>query len=166
MAIDLDRVETRHARTPALLLLDGVEIDIPPGGPPVYSMTTLPAFFAALYPSRIDEVISWDSAVCQYSGRLGIGCSLCSEACSQGAISRNCEGIDVDPVLCVECGSCVSVCPTGALQYQRFPDQVFVDYCRDMPLQPGATIILGSESKLHTLWWRRNPAAAGYPDVP
>ncbi len=170
-AIDMYGAEKRSLQTPALLLLDGVRVEVPDNGPSVYSPKTLPSFFATLFPSRIDEVITWDSGRCQYSGRLAVGCSLCQEACSHGAISRSEKGIGVDAFHCVECGACVAVCPTGALQYLRFPDQVFVEYCRTLPLKTGARIVLGSASSLHTLWWHRQPHTAAdllfleYPNV-
>ena len=170
-AIDIYGAQTRHLQSPALLLLDDIRLDIPDNGPPVYSQQTLPSFFATLFPSRIDEVITCDHRICQYSGRLAVGCSLCHEACIHGAIDRGDKGIEVDAFRCMECGACVSVCPTGALQYQRFPDGVFREYCRNLPLKSGSTVVLGSESSLHTLWWQRKlPTSAKlffveYPNV-
>lgn len=75
----------------------------------------------------------------------------------QGAVSRTSKGIEVDAVICAECCACVAVCPTGALQYQRFPDREFFKYCRGIPLRPGTNLVIGSESSLHKLWWRSRP---------
>jgi ferredoxin len=156
-AIDLYGALRHRLPTPALLLLDGVKVDLPQDGPGIFSEKTLPSYFATLFASRIEEAIVWQADFCQYNGRLASGCGLCQEACSQGAISRTSKGIEVDAVICAECCACVAVCPTGALQYQRFPDREFFNYCRSIPLRPGTNLVIGSESSLHKLWWRSRP---------
>ncbi len=147
----------KKLQTPALLLLDGVKVDLPEEAPDVYSEKTLPSFFATLFASRIDEAVVWQAGLCQYNARLDSGCGLCQDVCGQGAISRNSRGIEVDALRCAECCACVAVCPTGALQYQRFPDREFFTYCRSIPLRPGTNLVIGSESSLHKLWWHKRP---------
>ena len=58
-------------------------------------------------------------------GRNGkAGCTACIEVCSAEAIVHHGDQIRVDPHLCVGCGACTTVCPTGALAYAypRVPD--------------------------------------------
>lgn len=170
-AIDLDGAVQKKLQTPALLLLDGVTLDLPEGAPDVYSEKTLPSFFATLFASRIDETVVWQAGLCQYNARLDSGCGLCREVCGQEAISRNSRGIEVDALRCTECCACVAVCPTGALQYQRFPDPEFFTYGRSIPLQPGTDLVIGGESSLHKLWWHKRPGPRSdllfveYPNV-
>jgi len=54
-------------------------------------------------------------------GRSGIsGCTSCIEICSTRAISSDGDRVTVDPHLCMGCGACATVCPSGAMSYQ-FP---------------------------------------------
>lgn len=51
-------------------------------------------------------------------GRNGkTGCELCIEVCSAAAISHDGNHVKVAPHLCVGCGACGTVCPSGALGY-------------------------------------------------
>ena len=80
-------------------------------------------------------------ALCAHSRNEQIGCSACIEVCSARAIRSDASlkgkagaklrrnvpatpepggqggGIVVDPYLCVGCGACTTVCPSGALGY-------------------------------------------------
>ena len=52
-------------------------------------------------------------------GRSGIqGCNACIEICSTQAISSDGDHVKVDPHLCMGCGACATVCPSGAMGYQ------------------------------------------------
>lgn len=51
-------------------------------------------------------------------GRNGkTGCTSCIDVCSAEAVSHNGNQIKVNPNLCVGCGACTTVCPSGALAY-------------------------------------------------
>ena len=39
------------------------------------------------------------------------------DVCPAGAITPNGENVEIDPLVCGGCGSCHSVCPTGAISY-------------------------------------------------
>lgn len=161
-AIDLYGVERRELTTPAILLLEGTEIDLPEAEQNqkqkqkqnIYSEATLPALFEAIYATEVEEVITWDSTFCQYSARLKTGCSACVDACHHAAIKQGLNGVQIDHLACIECGSCLSSCPTGALQYERFDDIHFMEYFRTFPLTPGTTVVLGDEQTLHQYWWQ------------
>ncbi|MBL0141309.1 MAG: 4Fe-4S binding protein [Betaproteobacteria bacterium] len=63
--------------------------------------------------------------LCAHS-RSGIqGCDKCIEVCSTEAISTDGDHVKVDPHLCMGCGACASVCPSGAmsLQFPRVADR-------------------------------------------
>jgi ferredoxin len=58
--------------------------------------------------------------LCAHS-RSGItGCSNCIDVCSTEAISPDGDRVRVDPHLCMGCGACAAVCPSGAMSFQ-FP---------------------------------------------
>jgi ferredoxin len=152
-AIDLYGVERRELTTPAILLLKGTEVDLPEQKDSVYSEATLPSLFEAIYTTEVEEVVDWNSTFCQYSAKLKTGCTACVDACYHAAIKQDLNGVQVDHLACVECGACLSSCPTGALQYKRFDDIHFVEYFRTFSLAPGTTVVLGDEQSLHKHWW-------------
>lgn len=65
--------------------------------------------------------------LCAHSRNQQIGCTACIDVCSARAIRSDAVlkgkpqgqggGIVVDPHLCVGCGACTTVCPSGALGY-------------------------------------------------
>ena len=57
--------------------------------------------------------------LCAHSRNEKTGCSACIDVCSASAISseKSRQQIKVNPNLCVGCGTCTTVCPTGALTY-------------------------------------------------
>ncbi|PWB62949.1 MAG: hypothetical protein C3F16_05810 [Betaproteobacteria bacterium] len=58
--------------------------------------------------------------LCAHS-RSGIeGCSKCIDVCSTEAIAADGDHVSVDAHLCMGCGACASVCPSGAMSFQ-FP---------------------------------------------
>ncbi|MCB2069210.1 MAG: 4Fe-4S binding protein [Ottowia sp.] len=60
-------------------------------------------------------------SVCAHSRSRKEGCSRCIDSCSTSAISADGDGIRVEPHLCMGCGACASVCPSGAMRY-NYPD--------------------------------------------
>jgi len=55
--------------------------------------------------------------LCAHS-RAGItGCTQCIDICSTAAISADGDHVKVEPHLCMGCGGCASVCPSGAMTY-------------------------------------------------
>lgn len=74
--------------------------------------------------------VRYQQRLCAHSRNERIGCQACIDVCSASAIrsdasakgrSRNATqppgGIMVEPHLCVGCGACTTVCPSGALTY-------------------------------------------------
>ncbi|PIE56895.1 MAG: hypothetical protein CSA34_00910 [Desulfobulbus propionicus] len=154
-AINLHHMENRHLEPVRLLLLDGVQLDLPDSAPKIFHESQLPALFADISARQIDETIACTSNACQYDPRLNVGCNLCTLVCRHGAVEVTREGIVVDHLHCVECGECVSACPTGAMQLLRCTDRVFLEYLSSLELREGFTVILGEEDVLKHFWWRR-----------
>jgi ferredoxin len=74
--------------------------------------------------------VQYNPNICQYNGRLlEETCSKCEEVCPTVAIvkideDKHLEFSDVD---CHGCGGCVSVCPSGAMDFTQMPRGGFSD---------------------------------------
>lgn len=57
--------------------------------------------------------------LCAHSRNQKTGCHACIDICSASAIAsdRQRQQIKVNPSLCIGCGTCTTVCPSGALSY-------------------------------------------------
>jgi ferredoxin len=56
--------------------------------------------------------------LCAHSRSEIVGCDACIEICSTQAIASDGDHVKVDPHLCMGCGACATVCPSGAMSYQ------------------------------------------------
>ena len=66
------------------------------------------------------KFFSYKSSLCAHSRSKISGCSNCIDTCSTHAISSKGDQVFVEPHLCLGCGACATVCPTGAMRY-NFP---------------------------------------------
>jgi len=67
---------------------------------------------------------AYEARICAH-GRSGkTGCTQCLDVCSTRAIVPDGDHVKVDPHLCMGCGGCATVCPSGAMSYAypRVPD--------------------------------------------
>ena len=62
--------------------------------------------------------VTVNDRLCAHSRAQKAGCSNCIESCASEAIRSNGEKIALDPDLCQGCGTCTTVCPSGALSFQ------------------------------------------------
>ena len=62
---------------------------------------------------------TYDKTICQYDGRREVICSKCEEVCPTVAITKDdtTKTLTFSQVDCHGCGGCISVCPSGALDY-------------------------------------------------
>ncbi|MDB5753147.1 MAG: hypothetical protein JWP65_3568 [Ramlibacter sp.] len=65
------------------------------------------------------KFFTYKQKLCAHSRNEKTGCNACIEICSAEAIAsdKHRQQIKVNPNLCVGCGACTMVCPTGALGY-------------------------------------------------
>ena len=56
--------------------------------------------------------------LCAHGRSQKTGCRNCLDVCATAAIASAGDTIRVDPYLCQGCGTCTTVCPSGALAYQ------------------------------------------------
>ncbi len=73
------------------------------------------------------KFFAYKQKLCAHSRNEKTGCTACIDVCSASAISSDRKGqqIKVNPNLCVGCGTCTTVCPSGAITfaYPRASDQ-------------------------------------------
>lgn len=76
---------------------------------------------------RYKNYINYDSSICQYDKRREECCGKCAELCPSVAILKDDEKRQLvfSQVDCVGCGDCVSVCPSGSLEFTPLPSASF-----------------------------------------
>lgn len=62
---------------------------------------------------------SYQEKICAHSRSEIVGCTQCVDVCSTRAIASELEEnrVKVEPHLCMGCGGCATVCPSGAMSY-------------------------------------------------
>jgi len=63
------------------------------------------------------KFFAYKPSICAHSRSEKIGCTQCIDVCSTLAIRADGNHIAVEPHLCMGCGACTTVCPSGALTY-------------------------------------------------
>lgn len=84
------------------------------------SVDEIVSFLKSLGPKySFKNFITYDVDICQYAGRRQEICARCVEACPSVAILKDDEKrqLEFSHVDCIGCGACVSVCPSGSLDY-------------------------------------------------
>ena len=99
----------------------------------VYDVSTL-GFEGALKKVRSNEgtyhyknFINYDPSICQYHERRFEICGKCADICPTVAILKEDETkhLVFSHIDCHGCGGCISVCPSGALDYTQMPRAAF-----------------------------------------
>ncbi|HEX5697772.1 MAG TPA: 4Fe-4S binding protein [Rhodoferax sp.] len=69
------------------------------------------------------KFFNYKQKLCAHSRNDKLGCTACIDVCSASAISSDFkrQQIKVNPNLCVGCGTCSTVCPTGAMGFAYPP---------------------------------------------
>jgi len=128
-AIDFDRQETRRSDTFDMVLDLSREPLIRLAQPPQgYFAPRNDPLEQALAANQLSRMVGefekprfflYKESICAH-GRSGItGCSRCIDVCSTRAITSEIDDnrVAVEPHLCMGCGGCATVCPSGAMSY-------------------------------------------------
>jgi ferredoxin len=73
----------------------------------------------ALYTGEFEKpkYFAYKASICAHSRSEKPGCNQCIDICSTAAISADGDHVKVEPHLCMGCGACATVCPSGAMTY-------------------------------------------------
>ena len=63
------------------------------------------------------KYFAYKASICAHSRSRQPGCNQCIDICSTAAVCADGDHVRVDPHLCMGCGACATVCPSGALSY-------------------------------------------------
>jgi len=91
-----------------------------PGPDPLAQAAVVAGLSAMVGEFEKPKYFAYKASICAH-GRSGkLGCSQCIDVCSTQAISADGDHVKVEPHLCMGCGACATVCPSGAMTY-AFP---------------------------------------------
>jgi ferredoxin len=126
-AIDFERRDTaRGDRFDAVLDLTGSALFpqhqppqgyFKPGDDPRAALKVMAELGAIVGEFEKPRYFEYRQSVCAHTRSRKVGCTQCIDVCSTAAIVPADDGIRVEPHLCMGCGACATVCPSGALTY-------------------------------------------------
>jgi ferredoxin len=132
--IDFERKErTRSDRFDLILnLSDQILFEMPqppqgyfaPGSDLAAQAGTIEEVVTAVGEFEKPRYFQYDAKICAHSRSKLKGCNQCIDICSTQAISADGDRVKVNPHLCMGCGACASVCPSGAMSY-AYPKMSF-----------------------------------------
>jgi ferredoxin len=128
-AIDFDRKEPQRGDTFDLILdLSREPLIRSPQPPQGYFAPGHDPLEQALAVQQLTQLVGefekpkyfeYKEKICAHSRSEITGCTKCIDVCSTQAISSDLGGnrVKVEPHLCMGCGGCATVCPSGAMTY-------------------------------------------------
>jgi len=126
-AIDFDRRDVRHSEhfdlvldlgaTPLLRMHEPPQGYLAPGRDPLEQAQAARKLAQMIGEFEKPKFFAYKEKICAHSRAEITGCSQCIDICSTAAISADGDRVKVEPHLCMGCGACASVCPSGAMSY-------------------------------------------------
>jgi ferredoxin len=128
-AVDFERKDVERSEVFDLVLdlsrEPMIRLPQPPQG---YFAPGADALEQALAAGRLTQLVgefekpkffSYNEKICAHSRSEIVGCTRCLDVCSTQAIASEREEnrVKVEPHLCMGCGGCAAVCPSGAMTY-------------------------------------------------
>ena len=126
-AIDFDRADRTRAERfdlvldlssePLLKLSQTPQGYLSPGRDPLEQALAAAALARMVGEFEKPKFFAYDEKICAHGRSKKTGCTACIDVCSTSAISSDGDRVKVDPHLCMGCGGCATVCPSGAMTY-------------------------------------------------
>jgi ferredoxin len=88
-----------------------------PGADPLAQVRAAAEIALATGEFEKPKYFAYKPSICAHSRSEKKGCTQCIDVCSTLAIRADGDHIAVEPHLCMGCGACTTVCPSGALTY-------------------------------------------------
>lgn len=88
-----------------------------PGRDPLAQVRAMREVVTAVGEFEKPRYFHYEAGICAHSRSKLKGCNQCIEVCSTAAIAPDGDRVRVDPHLCMGCGACATVCPSGAMAY-------------------------------------------------
>ena len=126
-AIDFDRRETAREerfdlvldlqRTPLLRMHQPPQGYYAPGSDTSAQAQAVAALATMTGEFEKPKYFAYKPSICAHSRSQKPGCDRCIDVCSTAAIAADGDHVKVEPHLCMGCGACATVCPSGAMTY-------------------------------------------------
>jgi ferredoxin len=126
-AIDFDRTTRARSDTfdlvldlspePLIRLHQPPQGYLAPGNDPLEQAKAAYALSQMVGEFEKPKFFSYKEKICAHARSEITGCTKCIDICSTQAISHDGDKVKVEPHLCMGCGACASVCPSGAMTY-------------------------------------------------
>ena len=88
-----------------------------PGADPVAQAQAVAGLAAMVGEFEKPKYFNYKASICAHSRSEKTGCNQCIDVCSTAAIAADGDHVKVEPHLCMGCGACATVCPSGAMSY-------------------------------------------------
>src|SRR6267142_1518007 len=133
-AIDFDRADRERrerfdmvldlSREPVVKTAQPPQGYLAPGSDPLEQALAATQLAQMVGEFEKPRFFAYNEKICAHSRSAKTGCTQCIDVCSTGAIAPDGDHVKVDPHLCMGCGGCATVCPSGAMTYAypRVPD--------------------------------------------
>jgi ferredoxin len=128
-AIDFERGDNARAdrfdlvldlgRTPLFAMSQPPQGYFAPGADPLQQATAAAELLQLTGEFEKPRFFVYNERICAHSRNGIVGCTKCVDVCSTSAIESDAAGsrVAVNPHLCMGCGGCATVCPSGAMSY-------------------------------------------------
>ena len=104
-------------RTPQLAMHQPPQGYLAPGADPTAQAMAVAELATLTGEFEKPKYFAYKASICAHSRSGQPGCNQCIDICSTAAIAADGDHIKVEPHLCMGCGACTTVCPSGALSY-------------------------------------------------
>jgi len=88
-----------------------------PGSDPVAQAQAVAELAVMVGEFEKPRYFAYKPSICAHSRAQKTGCNQCIDICSTAAIAADGDHVKVEPHLCMGCGACATVCPSGAMTY-------------------------------------------------
>jgi ferredoxin len=126
-AIDFTRIDVARTETfdivldlqarPQLRMHQPPQGYVAPGIDPIAQAQAVATLAAMVGEFEKPRYFAYKASICAHSRSQKTGCNQCIDICSTSAIAADGDHVKVEPHLCMGCGACATVCPSGAMSY-------------------------------------------------